>query len=209
MLTEREKPRSRTTTLLIELQREGETVYKPILVNEATHDATTYFIIEEKDRLKKRLEDLRTMPAKRSKRETRDIRKSREKIINKEQLKEKLSVLKGENFQPIRLVLKGDEIRGFKLVNFAQEKHKRWWTYLKHKNLMSKIAKIAQVYPDGIELLSELFDIRYRMRYGLPEEDVQARKELDSFQLKARNIPTKFDPLLVPLIRMIAEQFSD
>ncbi len=79
MLTEREKPHSRTITLLIELQGERETVYKPILVNETAHDATTHFIIEEKDRLKKRLKKLRTMPAKRSKRETRDIRKSRKK----------------------------------------------------------------------------------------------------------------------------------
>jgi len=208
MLTEREKPHSRTKTLLIELQREGATVYKPILVNETAHDATTRFIIKETDRLKKRLENLRTIPAKRSKRETRDIRKSREKTINKEQLKEKLSVLKGENLQPIRLVLKADEIRGFKLVNFAQEKHKRWWTYLKHKDLMSKIAEIAQVYPDGIELLSEVFDIRYRMRYGLPDEAVQARKELDSFSLKAKEIPTKFDPLLIPVFRIISEQLS-
>ncbi|MCK4825396.1 hypothetical protein KA005_57140, partial [bacterium] len=163
---------------------------------------------ESKAELKKRLEKLKTIPAKRSKRETRDIRESREKIINKEQLKEKLSVLKGESLQPIRLILRGDKIKGFKLVNFALPEQKRWWTYLKQKSQMSKIAEIAQVYPDGIELLSEAYDIRYRMRYGLPEEDVQARKELDSFQLKARNIPTKFDPLLVPLIRMIAEQFS-
>ncbi len=73
---------------------------------------------------------------------------------------------------------------------------------------MNKIAEIAQVYPDGIGLLSEVFDIRYRMRYGLPDEAVQARKELDSFSLKAKEIPTKFDPLLIPVFRMISEQLS-
>jgi len=208
MLTEREKPHSRIITLLIELQGERETVYKPILVNETAHDAITHFIIEEKDRLKKRLEKLRTMPAKRSKRETRDIRKSRKKIINKEQLEEKLSVLKGESLQPIRLILRGDEIKGFKLVNFAQEEQKRWWTYLEQNDLINEIAKIAQIYPDGLELLSEVYNIRNRMKYGLPDEAVQAKKELASFGLKAREIPTKHNTLLVPLFRKITEQFG-
>jgi hypothetical protein len=212
MLTEREKPHSRIITLLIELQGEGEAVYKPILVNENAHDATTHFIIEETGRLKKRLRDLRTIPAKpakRSKRETRDIRKSREKMISKEQLEEKLSVLKGENLRPIRLISKGDEIKGLELVNFAQEEQKKWWTYLKQKSQMRKIAEVAQVYPDGLELLSEVFSIRCRMKYGLPEEAVQARKELNSFGLKAREIPTRFDRLLIPLFRMITEQFGN
>jgi len=209
MLTEREKPHSRIITLLIELQGERETVYKPILVNETAHDAITHFIIEEKDRLKKRLEKLRTMPAKRSKRETRDIRKSRKKIINKEQLEEKLSVLKGESLQPIRLILRGDEIKGFKLVNFAQEEQKRWWTYLEQNDLINEIAKIAQIYPDGLELLSEVYNIRNRMKYGLPDEAVQAKKELASFGLKAREIPTKHNTLLVPLFRKITEQFGN
>ena len=209
MLPEREKPHSRIITLLIELQGERETVYKPILVNEAAHDATTHFIIEETGRLKKRLEKLRTISAKRSKREVRDIRKSRKKIINKEQLEEKLSVLKGESLQPIRLILRGDEIKGFKLVNFAQEEQKRWWTYLEQNDLVNEIAKIAQIYPDGLELLSEVYNIRNRMKYGLPDEAVQAKKELASFGLKAREIPTKHNTLLVPLFRKITEQFGN
>lgn len=208
MTTEREKLPSRIITLLIEFQGEGKTVYKPILVNETAHDVITHFIIEETGILEKRLRDLRTMPPKRSKRATRDIRKSRKRTINIEQLQEKLSVLKGEKLRPIRLISKGDEIKGLKLVNFAQEEQKRWWTYLKHKGKMNKIAEIVQVYPDGLELLSEVFNIRYRMKYGLPEESVQARKELDSFGKKARDIPNKFDTLLVPLFRMITKQFS-
>ncbi len=208
MLPEREKPHSRTITLLIEFQGEKGTVYKPILVNETAHDAVSRFIIEETGILEKRLRELRIIPTKRSKRETRDIRKSREKIINSERLEEKLAVLKGERFQPIKLISRGDKIKGFKLVDFAQEEQKRWWTYLKQKDQMSKIAEVAHVYPDGIELLSEVFNIRYRMRYGLPDEAVQARKELDSFGLKAKEIPTKFDPLLIPLFRMISEQLS-
>jgi hypothetical protein len=183
-------------------------VYKPILVNETAHDAITHFIIEEKGRLKQRIKDLRTIPTKRPKRETRDIRKSREKIINKERLEERLSVLKGESFQPIRFILKEDNIIGLKLVNFAQKEQKRWWIYLKQNDLMSEIAEIAQVYPDGLELLSEVYNIRNRMKYGLPDEAVQAKKELTSFGLKAREIPTKFDPLLVPLFRKITEQFG-
>ena len=208
MLIEREKPHSRTTTLLIELQGEGESVYKPILVNETAHDSVTHFIIEEKDRLKNRLKDLREIPTKRSKRETRDIRKSREKIINKERLEEKLSVLKGERFQPIRFIFKEDKIIKLKLVNFAQEEQKRWWTYLNEKNQIGKMAEVAQVYPDGIRLLSEVFNIRHRMKYGLPDEALQAREDLDSFNLKARKISTEFDTLLVPLFRMITEQFA-
>jgi len=184
-------------------------MYKPILVNEVAHDATTHFIIEETGRLKKRLEKLRTISAKRSKREARDIRKSRKKIINKEQLEEKLSVLKGESLQPIRLILRGDEIKGFKLVNFAQEEQKRWWTYLEQNDLVNEIAKIAQIYPDGLELLSEVYNIRNRMKYGLPDEAVQAKKELASFGLKAREIPTKHNTLLVPLFRKITEQFGN
>jgi hypothetical protein len=208
MQIEREKPHSRTTTLLIELQGEGETVYKPILVNETANDAITHFIIEEKGRLKKRLEKLRTVPAKRSKRETRDIRKSREKTINKEQLEEKLSVLKGESFRPIRLVTKGEEIVELKLVSFAQEEQKRWWAYLKQEDQISKMAEVVQIYPDGIKLLLEVYNIRHRMKFGLPEEAKQAREELDSFNLKAREIPMEFDTLLVPLFRMITEKFG-
>ena len=208
MITEREKTRSRTTILLIEFREEGKTVYKPILVNETAHDAVTRFIIEEKGILEKRLRDLKTMPSERSRRETRDIRKSRKKTINTEQLEEKLSVLKGEKLRPIRLISKRDKIKGLEFVSFAQEEQKRWWTYLKHKGQMNKIAEVVQAYPDGMELLSEVFNIRYRMRYGLPEEAVQARKELDSFGLKAKKIPIKFDSLLIPLFRMITEQFS-
>lgn len=208
MQTEREKPHSRTTTLLIELQGEKGPVYKPILVNETAHDAITHFIIEEKGRLKQRIKDLRTIPTKRPKRETRDIRKSREKIINKERLEEKLSVLRGESFQPIRFILKEDNIIGLKLVNFAQKEQKRWWTYLEQSDLMSEIAEVAQAYPDGLELLSEVYNIRNKMKYGLPDEAVQAKKELASFGLKAREIPTKHNTLLVPLFRKITEQFG-
>lgn len=209
MLIEREKPHSQTITLLIELQEEGEPVYKPILVNETADDDITHFIIKEKDRLKKRLKDLRTIPTKRSKRETRDIRKSRERTINKERLEEKLSVLKGESFQPIKFIIKKDEIIGLKLVNFTQEEQKRWWTYLEQKDQIGKMAEVVQVYPDGIKLLSEVYKIRHRMKYGLPDEADQAKKELDSFNLKAREIPTKFDTLLIPLFRMITEQFGN
>lgn len=209
MLIESEKPHSQTITLLIELQEEGEPVYKPILVNETADDDITHFIIKEKDRLKKRLKDLRTIPTKRSKRETRDIRKGRERTINKERLEEKLSVLKGESFQPIKFIIKKDEIIGLKLVNFTQEEQKRWWTYLEQKDQIGKMAEVVQVYPDGIKLLSEVYKIRHRMKYGLPDEADQAKKELDSFNLKAREIPTKFDTLLIPLFRMITEQFGN
>ncbi len=208
MQIEREKPHSRTTTLLIEFQEDGGPVYKPMLVNETAHDAITHFIIEEKDRLKKRLQDLRTIPTKRSKRETRDIRTSRKKIINKEQLEEKLSVLKGESFRPIRLVSRGEDIVGLELVSFAQEEQKRWWTYLKQNDQIGKMAEVVQVYPDGIKLLSEVYKIRHRMKYSLPDDAAQARRELDSFNLKAREIPMKFDALLVPLFKMITEQFG-
>lgn len=208
MLPEREKPHSRTTTLLIELQGEKGTVYKPILVNETAHDAVSRFIIEETGILEKRLRELRIIPMKRSKRETRDIKKSRERIINSERLEEKLAVLKGEKFQPIKLISRGDKIKGFKLVDFAQKEQKRWWMYLKQEGRMSKIAEVARAYPDGVELLSELYRIRYIMKFGLPEEAKQARKELDSFSLKTRETPTEFDTLLIPLFRMITEQFG-
>ena len=207
MTTEREKPYSRTTILLVEHKEKGKFVYKPLSVNKTADNTITRFILEEKRELEKKLNVSRTTPTRRSMREIRDIRNSREYIDNKK----RLSVLRGERLQPIRFTPRIGKIKGFELVSFAQEEQKRWWTFAKQKGQMSKIAEVNKVYPEGLELLSEYFNIRHRMKFGLPKEADQARKEHDSFSQKANKIPAEHNILIltVPLFKMITEKFGD
>lgn len=209
MSIERENLHSQTATLLIEIQEGEKTVYRPLLVNKTANNITTRYILEEKERLEERLKELRIIPTQRCKREIRDIRKNRETIINKEQLKEKLSILSGERLQPIRLIPKRGKITGFEISNFAEERQERWWTYVERKDLMGKIAEIAEAYPKGPEILFDLFEIRQKMKHGSLEEANRAREELDSFNLKTRDIPLKYDILFVPLFKMITEEFGN
>ena len=209
MLTEKEKPHIRTTTLLRELREGKKIVYKPLIVNNMAHDTITRFLIKEKDRLNERLKELRIIPQDRCKRETRDIRQSREQIICKEQLVEKLSVLKGEKLQPIKFIFENNKIKGFELVSFAKEEQRLWWGFLKQRDRMGEIIKIGEAYSDGPKLLAELFDIRRQMKFGSLKEVDQANIDFEIFTRKAIDIPTELDILFVPFFKMITEEFSD
>jgi hypothetical protein len=123
-------------------------------------------------------------------------------------LVEKLSVLKGKKLQPIRLISKRNKIEKLELASFAQEDQKRWWTYLRHKGQMSKIVEVTQAYPQSQELLFELFNIRHTMKYGSSKEAAQAGKDLDSLRQRTSKTPEKYDILLVPLYRMITDDFG-
>lgn len=212
MLIEKEKPHSRRIPLLIKHQREGEAIYEPILVNETAHNDIAHFIIEETSRLNKKLISLRTMPPKRSKREIRDIRKSRKEIIRKEQIVETLLVLKGRRSQPIRLISEGDRITKLELVSFDQKGQKEYWEYIKNEDQVSKVAKLAKVYPEGFEILSELFNIRYTIKHGSLKGITQAEKDHKFLIKRVGEIPDDREDiliLLVPLTKMITEKFGN
>ncbi|RLC32625.1 hypothetical protein DRH13_01490 [Candidatus Woesebacteria bacterium] len=205
MLKEKEKSHSRIITLLIECRGEKGVEYDPVFVNETAQDDTTRFIIEETGRLKKRLKDLRKNPSDKGRKEI--IRKDREKVINKELLREKLSVLKGFRFQPIRLIKKGNKIQKLELGHFPDEKQKRLWALCKQKGKVSQLAKLTQEYFHGVELSSEMLDIRHRMKHGSSREFHEAKKELELFRLKAQNTPTEHDVYLVPMYKFIIEEY--
>jgi len=208
MATERQNFRSRARVLLVEIKEAGKIVYRPLTLNETTNKVIANFFSEENTKLTNRLKELRTLPSNRCKREIRDIKKNRGQIICKEQLKEKISVLKGARLQPIKLVFKKGKLNGFELTSFVNEEQKGWWTYIKQENKMGKIAEIADMYPSGPELLAELFDIRYRMKYGSSKELDQVAKDYEAFTLKAKDIPLELDVLFVPLFKMITEKFT-
>lgn len=208
MTIEKEKPHSRIITLLIERQGEEGMEYDPVFVNEIAHDDDDIakFIIEERSKLRKRLKDLRKTPSDRGKKEI--IRKDREKIINKELLREKLIVLRGFRFQPIRLIKKGNKIQKLELGHFPDEKQKRLWIFCRQRGKVSQLAELNQDYFHGVELLSEILDIRHRMKYGSLREFHEAKKELELFHLKAQDTPLKHDKYLVPMYKFITEEFS-
>jgi hypothetical protein len=208
MTIEKEKPYSRIITLLIERQGEEGMEYDPVFVNEIAHDDDDIakFIIEERSKLKKRLKDLRKNPSGRGKKEI--IRKDQEKIINKELLREKLSVLRGFRIQPIRLIKKEDKIEKLELGHFPDEKQKRLWAFCRQRGKMSQLAELNQDYFHGVELLSEMLDIRHRMKYGSSREFHKAKKDLELFRLKAKDTLVKHDKYLVPMYKFITEEFS-
>lgn len=214
MLIEKEKLRSRTTPLLIEFQEKGNTTYKPILVNKVVHDDVTRFIVEETDRLKERLNNLRTTPGGRSKskRVMRNIREDRQKIIDKGQIERKLLVLKGEMSQPIRLISKNNRITKLELVSFDQKGQKEYWEYIKTEAKVNKVIELTKIYPEGFEVLSELFNIRSIMKHGSLKQAERVKEDNISLISRIGEIPDDRDDilvLLVPLTKMITEKFGN
>ncbi len=205
MLKEREKSHSRTITLLIERQGKKGIGYEPVFVNETASEDPAKFIIEERGRLRKRRKDLRTMPTGSGKKKAR---KDREKVVRKEHLVEKLLVLEGYRIQPIRLIKKGNKIQGLELGHFTDEKQKNLWMFCKIKDYLNKLAELTKDYPEGVELLSEHYDIRHRIKHGSSRETHEAEKELEQFISKSIDTPEKHDHLIVPLNKVIIEHFS-
>lgn len=214
MLKEKEIFHSRIIPLLIKHQGEEGIMYEPILVNETAHNDIARFIIKETDELKKRLNDLRTKPSGRpkSKRVKRNIREDQQKMIDKEQLVEKLRVLKGRISQPIRLISKGDRITKLEFASFDQKGQKEYWEYIKKEDQVSEVAELTKVYPEGFNILSELFKVRHKMKHGSLKEAEQAEKDKKSLIKRISEIPDDRDDiliLLVPLTRMITEKFGN
>lgn len=137
-----------------------------------------------------------------------DTRKSRNKLIDQEQLGEKLAVLEGKKLRPIRLIREGQYIKEFELAHFASDEHRRWWRFISDEGEIVNFARLSAAYPPAQNLLFRSFTLQWRIKLGHVAESDVAALEFEELKSEIREVPRKHDPLFIPLYRKISDAFA-
>lgn len=213
MSIEIEKPPAQKTIVLIEQRNQGKVMYKPVLINDNGPDKIGEFLKAEKEKIEERLIQLKTIRPRghsksRSSREIRDIRKSRQETMSREQLETKLSILSGQRFVPVRLIPGKGGYKECLTTEYSDEQQQSFWEFMKQNNQVERMAEIAKEYENGIDILFRLYSAQYKFKYASMQEVDDAKKELEKIREEAGAIPIEYDHLFVPVFKLISSKLK-
>jgi len=95
---------------------------------------------------------------------------------------DKKDIFEGKKAIPIRIVTERGRIKGYELSTFKEDEQKVWWKFIVANNMLPEVARIVAKYPEALDLMTEAFQLRTKMRTALYKEEIdQAKEKLNLF----------------------------
>jgi hypothetical protein len=199
--------------VLVESIQDGQSKIKPVIVGETGRGKMSDFILGETKKLKSRVKELEFLKTSRqtshhrekSLREMRDEKPARNQELAK--VWAKLDVLEGRVFLPVKISQQEEEMIAWEPSVFSSPLEKRWWEFVRSKNILLQVAEVSSLHPQALDWLFGAYSARIKISDALYPEDKDAAKvELRGFQKKYSEVPSgDMTTALTPLMRLISE----
>lgn len=208
--TKKEKPsRAWKKIIILDESVADQRIFSPVLIGPGIEDPTSLYltsqIIALRSWLKKFPSKIRRKGGRRDPRPKRERRDTLDSFLKVKEFKqERLDILEGKDFRPIKIIKKEGEIVGCEFGEFTNIE-RDWW---KLTRTIPGLFETVAHSPEDAELLERGFQLRCEMKRGSEDERQLAQKEWEEgeFANTLKGLDEESLEIIGPLLRQIGEK---